>query len=124
MPSNIRSGGTEIYGDNHFKYYTRKLIMLKILFLLTLLTPLQADDEFSSEVENSAIIADKNGWETEVIMDDGSRCDILNETHAIEVEWATKLLLKSSGRPSGKKHRLRLFCIAYLQARNQKLFSL
>ena len=64
--------------------------MLKILVLLILLTPLQADDEFSSEVENSAIIADKNGWETEVIMDDGSRCDILNETHAIEVEWATK----------------------------------
>ena len=28
--------------------------------------------------------------QTEVIMDDGSRCDILNDTHAIEVEWATK----------------------------------
>ena len=64
--------------------------MLKILVLLTLFAPLQVNDEFSSEVENSAIIADKNGWETEVVMDDGSRCDILNDTHAIEVEWATK----------------------------------
>jgi hypothetical protein len=64
--------------------------MLKILVLLTLFAPLQVNDEFSSEVDNSAIIADKNGWETEVVMDDGSRCDILNDTHAIEVEWATK----------------------------------
>lgn len=62
---------------------------MKYLSFLIFLLPLQAD-EFSSEVENSAIIADQNDWQTEVVMDDGSRCDILNDTHAIEVEWAAK----------------------------------
>lgn len=64
--------------------------MLKILVLLIALVSPQVGREFGSEVENAAIIADKHGWQTEVVMDDGSRCDILNDTHAIEVEWATK----------------------------------
>lgn len=63
---------------------------MKYLFILLFLIPLPVGGEFASEVENAAIIADKHGWETEVVMDDGSRCDILNDTHAIEVEWATK----------------------------------
>ena len=63
---------------------------MKYLLVFLLLSPIIANDKFASEVENAAIIADKHGWETEVVMDDGSRCDILNDTHAIEVEWATK----------------------------------
>ena len=44
---------------------------MKYLSFLIFLLPLQAN-EFSSEVENSAIIADQNGWQTEVVMVDGS----------------------------------------------------
>jgi hypothetical protein len=57
--------------------------------LLIFLIPLFQQD-FKNEVENSKLIADKSQWETEVVMDDGSRCDILTDTHAVEVEWATK----------------------------------
>lgn len=34
--------------------------------------------------------ARENGGETEVRLPDGTRCDIVTETHAIEVEWANK----------------------------------
>ena len=41
--------------------------------------------------------AEKIGGETEVVAPDGTRCDILTETHAIEVDFGT-----SGGKPSGK----------------------
>lgn len=70
-----------------------KYLIIMLVGQIIITAPLfvtEAWREFASEIENSAVIADKNGWETEVTVDDGSRCDILNETHAIEVEWATK----------------------------------
>lgn len=36
------------------------------------------------------IAAEKYGGETEVVMPDGTRCDILTERHAIEVDFADK----------------------------------
>jgi len=66
------------------------VILMLFLETFLILTTQVGGKDFSSEVENAAVIADRHGWQTEVVMDDGSRCDILNDTHAIEVDWANK----------------------------------
>ena len=42
------------------------------------------------ETEATKLIASENGWESEVVMPDGSRCDLVTPDHAIEVEWSEK----------------------------------
>ena len=34
--------------------------------------------------------AETNGGETEVVLADGTRCDVVTETHAVEVDFASK----------------------------------
>jgi hypothetical protein len=43
-----------------------------------------------SERYYQQLFVDKNGGSIEVIMSDGSRCDIITQTHAIEVDFAQK----------------------------------
>lgn len=47
-----------------------------------------------AEKKNEAFYRDawteKHGGQTEVRLPDGTRCDIVTETHAVEVEWAHK----------------------------------
>ncbi|MBK1835044.1 hypothetical protein [Roseibacillus ishigakijimensis] len=42
-----------------------------------------------SEADHARAWADKHGGELEVRLADGTRADILTDTHAIEVEWAS-----------------------------------
>ena len=43
-----------------------------------------------SEVQHSAAIAHELGGLAEVRLPDNTRCDVVTDTHAIEVEWAEK----------------------------------
>ena len=63
-------------------------------FILTLLL-LATISVFSKEIKKNEAFyrdqwADANNGETEVTMGDGTRCDIVTKTHAIEVDWAYK----------------------------------
>ena len=62
---------------------------LTILFLVSIIGSLQAE-RLNHESHYQQIAAEKYNGETEVIMPDGTRCDIVTETHAIEVDFADK----------------------------------
>ncbi|MGZ0656004.1 hypothetical protein ACWPKS_10410 [Coraliomargarita sp. W4R72] len=63
---------------------------LTLLFvLLALSLPLSAA-RLNSEAYYQDIAAKKYNGETEVTMPDGTRCDIVTEKHAIEVDFADK----------------------------------
>ena len=47
-------------------------------------------DRLNPESYYQKIAAEKYGGETEVTMPDGTRCDIVTEKHAIEVDFADK----------------------------------
>ena len=57
--------------------------------LLTLCSSVSAE-RLNSESYYQKIAAEKYSGETEVSMPDGTRCDIVTETHAIEVDFADK----------------------------------
>lgn len=57
--------------------------MIAMLFLCLL-------SDLPTETEQIKILADRYKCESEVVMPDGSRADLITETHAIEVEWALK----------------------------------
>ena len=59
------------------------------LAFLTLCSTLSAE-RLNSESYYQKIAAAKYSGETEVTMPDGTRCDIVTETHAIEVDFADK----------------------------------
>ena len=64
--------------------------MIQILLLLPLIAP-TSEPEFFGEVEQAKLIAEsERGWETEVVMNDGSRADLVNDSFAAEVEWSSK----------------------------------
>jgi hypothetical protein len=63
--------------------------MKTLLLLLALALPLNAA-RINSESYYQKIAAEKYSGETEVVMPDGTRCDIVTETHAIEVDFADK----------------------------------
>lgn len=54
-----------------------------ILWLLLCVPPLD-------EVGHSQAIGAARGYEIEVAMPDQTRCDLISDTHAYEVEWASK----------------------------------
>lgn len=62
---------------------------MKTLIFLTLLLPLTC---FAKQPESyyQNLFAAKVGGQTEVTAGDGTRCDILTTTHAIEVDFARK----------------------------------
>lgn len=60
-----------------------------ILLTLALIPPLNAA-RLNSEAYYQKIAAEKCNGETDVTMPDGTRCDIVAETHAIEVDFAEK----------------------------------
>lgn len=62
---------------------------MKITYLALLLLPLLS---FAKQPESyyQDLFAAKVGGQTEVTAGDGTRCDILTETHAIEVDFARK----------------------------------
>ena len=63
------------------------LIKMKFLFLLLLAIPLFGKQ---SERYYQEKFAREIGGQVEVVMKDGTRCDILTTTHAIEVDFARK----------------------------------
>jgi hypothetical protein len=67
---------------------------MDILLALLLLSPLQVDPPaptpLSRETEYTKRLAEELKCKAEAVMPDGSRCDLLTDTHAIEVEWAYK----------------------------------
>ncbi len=60
---------------------------IKLLFLFLIFSLLSAKQ---SERYYQTQYADKIGGRTEVVMKDGTRCDIVTSTHAIEVDCAKK----------------------------------
>lgn len=60
-----------------------------LLLALTLTTSLGAT-RINPEAYYQVIAAKKYNGQTEVILPDGTRCDIVTETHAIEVDFADK----------------------------------
>jgi hypothetical protein len=60
-----------------------------LLLGLTLAASLGAD-RLNPEAHYQEIAAKKYNGQTEVTMPDGTRCDIVTETHAIEVDFADK----------------------------------
>lgn len=62
---------------------------LLLLALLALSSSLGAA-RLNSESYYQKIAAEKYSGKTEVSMPDGTRCDIVTETHAIEVDFADK----------------------------------
>ena len=63
--------------------------MKTLLILLVLVSPLCAA-RLNSEAHYQKIASEKYDGQTEVSMPDGTRCDIVTETHAIEVDFADK----------------------------------
>jgi len=68
---------------------------MKIKKLLTIATCLLLasglyGERLNSESYYQGIAAEKYGGESEVTMPDGTRCDIVTEKHAIEVDFADK----------------------------------
>ena len=62
---------------------------LSLLLGLALTAPLGAA-RLNPEAHYQEIAAEKYNGQTEVTMPDGTRCDIVTETHAIEVDFADK----------------------------------
>ncbi len=63
--------------------------MKALLLLLALASSLSAA-RLNTESYYQKIAAEKYNGQTEVSMPDGTRCDIITETHAIEVDFADK----------------------------------
>ena len=63
--------------------YLKKLLLFKLLLTLPLFGK-------QSERYNQEKFAREIGGQVEVVMKDGTRCDILTATHAIEVDFAKK----------------------------------
>jgi len=63
-------------------------IVLPLLILFVTISASAA--RLNSERYYQEIAAKKYGGEAEVTMPDGTRCDIVTETHAIEVDFADK----------------------------------
>jgi len=57
--------------------------------LLLLAVPLQ-ETKYLNEVGHSERIAEERSIASEVRMPDHTRCDLVSDTHAYEVEWAHK----------------------------------
>jgi hypothetical protein len=64
-------------------------VILTLLLGLTLAASLGAA-RLNPEAHYQEIAAKKYSGQTEVTMPDGTRCDIVTETHAIEVDFADK----------------------------------
>ncbi|MEO0511096.1 MAG: hypothetical protein AAF065_14695 [Verrucomicrobiota bacterium] len=60
------------------------------IFVLTLFPVALFSERIQPESYYQKIAAEKYGGETEVAMPDGTRCDIVTEKHAIEVDFADK----------------------------------
>lgn len=68
----------------------RTFVWFAILFVALLCADLAFARRARPEREYQEEYARENGGEIEVTAPDGSRCDILTETHAIEVDFADK----------------------------------
>ena len=67
------------------------VIRVKLTLLLVLaLTASLGAARLNPEAHYQEIAAKKYNGQTEVILPDGTRCDIVTETHAIEVDFADK----------------------------------
>lgn len=67
------------------------VIRVKLTLLLGLaLTASLGAARLNPEAHYQEIAAKKYNGQTEVILSDGTRCDIVTETHAIEVDFADK----------------------------------
>ena len=66
-----------------------KHLLLPVAFLLLSPVPTTAG-EIPSEVECARLIGKQRHWRVEVPMPDSTRCDLISETYAMEVEWASK----------------------------------
>lgn len=64
--------------------------MKRLYLVLLLLCSTLSAARLNSESYYQKIAAEKYSGETEVSMPDGTRCDIVTETHAIEVDFADK----------------------------------
>jgi len=64
--------------------------MKRLYLVLLLLCSSLSAERLNSESYYQKIAAEKYRGETEVSMPDGTRCDIVTETHAIEVDFADK----------------------------------
>ena len=62
----------------------RLQVLLLIILASSLLSAKQSERYYQTQY------ADKIGGRTEVVMKDGTRCDIVTSTHAIEVDFAKK----------------------------------
>jgi hypothetical protein len=63
---------------------------LTVLFLTLTLAASLGAARLNSEAHYQEIAAKKYSGQTEVTVPDGTRCDIVTETHAIEVDFADK----------------------------------
>ena len=68
----------------------RSLVFTCAAFLLLALTTPLCADRLNSEAYYQKIAAEKYGAESEVTMPDGTRCDLVTEKHAIELDFADK----------------------------------
>jgi len=66
-----------------------KTTLTALLLALTLTASLDAA-RLNPEAHYQEIAAEKYSGQTEVVLPDGTRCDIVTETHAIEVDFADK----------------------------------
>ena len=66
-----------------------KNTLTALLLVLSLVTSLSAA-RLNPEAYYQALAAKKYNGETEVVMPDGTRCDIVTDAHAIEVDFADK----------------------------------
>ena len=66
-----------------------KNTLTALLLVLSLVTSLSAA-RLNPEAYYQELAAKKYNGETEVVLPDGTRCDIVTETHAIEVDFAGK----------------------------------
>ena len=65
--------------------------MIKYFSLISLIVCASVNAErLNSEAYYQAIAAAKYDAQTEVVMPDGTRCDIVTDTHSIEVDFADK----------------------------------
>ena len=69
-----------------------RLQVLLLILASSLLSAKQSERYYQTQY------ADKIGGRTEVVMKDGTRCDIVTSTHAIEVDFAKKWAVRLLGR--------------------------
>ncbi len=69
--------------------HTQLLIALFVIFVIAACR-CRADEPARNEAYYTEHFAQKYNAETEAAMGDGTRCDLLSETHAIEVDWSAK----------------------------------